>query len=236
VRVPAGKFTFGAENEDFSVYLQFSRANFPGMLERLRRSFVIPPQRLELPEFHIDQLEATNQQYREFVLASGYQPVNAVNYLKHWSDAAAFPTWAATFPVVWISQQDAEAYCRWRGGRLPSEQEWEKAARGGDARRFPWGSQFPSLETANFGSGKLEPAGNRPGDRSLYDAYDLGGNVSEITSSFAQEEGESRVVVRGGNFASGVRETLAFKRTLLPAAAVRSETAGCRCVVDEARR
>ena len=137
VRVPAGKFTFGAENEDFSVYLQFSRANFPGMLERLRRSFVIPPQRLELPEFHIDQLEATNQQYREFVLASCYQPVNAVNYLKHWSDAAAFPTWAATFPVVWISQQDAEAYCRWRGGRLPSEQEWEKAARGGDARRFP---------------------------------------------------------------------------------------------------
>ncbi len=232
VRVPAGNFVFGASELHFKSFMAHSLVNFPGMTEKFRRMFVIPAREMKLPEFSIDQFEVTNQQYRQFVQATGYQPKDATNYLKVWTGKTSYPTWAETFPVVWISQEDAEAYCKWRGGRLPTEEEWEKAARGTDGRMFPWGNNYPSVETANSGfqDSKAEPIGNRSGDKSPYEVYDMGGNVAEITSTAVKEGNQVRAVIRGGTYLGAGRETATFNRTLIAGPAVRSETIGCRCV------
>lgn len=235
VTVPGGKFTFGTTEQQFQSFVTHSLVNFPGMVEKLRKTFIIPSREIDLPAFKIDQFEVTNEQYRQFVAATGYQPADLTNYLKVWTGRASYPNWAGTFPVVWISQEDAQAYCKWRGGRLPTEEEWEKAARGTDRRTFPWGNNYPSRDTANFGFGtsRAEPVGNRPEDKSPYEVYDLGGNVAEITASTDKNRPEPLVVIRGGSFVSGGRDAAAYKRTLLPAPAVRNETIGCRCVQTE---
>ncbi|MFB3903852.1 MAG: formylglycine-generating enzyme family protein [Acidobacteriota bacterium] len=231
VRVPAGKFTYGTTEEQFQSFVTHSLINFPGMVEKLRKSFVIPPREIDLPEFMIDQFEVTNEQYREFVAATGYEPANTRNYLKLWTGRTSYPEWAGTFPVVWISQEDAQAYCKWRGGRLPTEEEWEKAARGTDGRMFPWGNDYPSKETTNFGfgSGRAEPVGNRADDKSPYLVYDMGGNVAEITGTTIQDGKEGRVVIRGGSFVGGGRDASTYKRAITTKALVRAETVGCRC-------
>jgi iron(II)-dependent oxidoreductase len=232
VRVPAGSFLFGASETQFKAYLDHSLVNFPGMTEKFRRTFVMPQRQAKLPAFAIDQFEVTNEQYRQFVQATGYQPSDARNYLKLWTGKLSYPSWAETFPVVWISQEDAEAYCKWRGGRLPTEEEWEKAARGTDGRMFPWGNQYPSSDVTNasFGESRAEPVGNRSGDKSPYEVYDMGGNVAEITSSRVRNGNQVRVVIRGGTYLGAGRETATFNRILVAPPAVRSETIGCRCV------
>ena len=202
------------------------------MPEKLRQIFVIPPRRVALPAFHIDQFEVTNRQYRTFLLATRYQPSNATNYLLDWPQPTDHPKWAATFPVVWISQADAQAYCQWRGGRLPTEEEWEKAARGTDQRLFPWGPEYPDPDRTNFATQNPEPVGNRPGDRSPYGVYDLGGNVAELTSSIIQKSPSAvNTATRGGSFIGAARETLVYQRSVVRLE-TRSQTIGFRCVRD----
>jgi len=231
IRIPAGEFVFGATERQFEAFLAASYVRFPGMREKLRESFIIPPRNVSLPDFYIDQFEVTNKQYLEFLRATRYAPVDPANYLRHWVTPEQYPAWAEEFPVVWISQEDAEAYCTWRKGSLPTEEEWEKAARSTQGRVFPWGNQVPAPDTSNLMSGKIEPTGNRSGDRSAYDVYDLTGNVAEITSVTLDQGGRKVVVLRGGNFKSGFKGGLSYKRSPVPAASVRSETTGCRCVV-----
>ncbi len=231
VRIPAGEFTFGATEKDFEAFMAGSLVNFAGMRETLRKSFVIPPRKITLPEFYMDQFEVTNKQYLAFLRATRYTPADPRNYLRHWETPDNYPAWAEEFPVVWISQEDAEAYCAWRKGSLPTEEEWEKAARSTDARVLPWGNQEPRGSTTNVTSGKIEATGNRNGDRSAYDVYDLAGNVAEITSVTAAESGGKLVVLRGGSFNSGYRAALTYYRKPVPAASVRSASTGCRCVV-----
>jgi len=230
-KVPAGLFVYGATEEEFSLIVGRRTINFPGMEERLREFFVIPPQSLNLPLFYMDQFEVTNQDFREFIVATGHQPTDRSNYLKHWKSADEFPDWAASFPVVWVSQQDAEAYCSWRGKRLPTEQEWEKAARGFSGKRFPWGDTAPAGE-ANVATDKLEPAGNRPEDLSPFGIYDLAGNVSELTSSAIEGRFGPKPIVRGGCFKSGRSGAASFYRRSNEGPDDRAEHIGFRCVAD----
>lgn len=236
VEVPAGTFTFGTTEELFQSFANAGTMNFPGMVDNLRQDFVIPPRSVDLPGFFIGQFEVTNEQYLEFVLETGYLPADSNNYLKVWAGTTSFPEWAATFPVVWVSQSDASAYCKWKGGRLPTEEEWEMAARGTDARIFPWGNTRPDRETANASTNQIEPYGNRPEDVSQYNVYDLAANVAELTSTIVRRNGREHVVVRGGSFKTSGREMVTFYRFLNLGKSGRSERIGFRCAADAPER
>jgi formylglycine-generating enzyme required for sulfatase activity len=99
--------------------------------------------KVELPEFWIDKTPVTNAEYARFVAATGHEPP------KHWKGKAP-PKKIADHPVIYVPWHDAVAYAEWAGKRLPTEQEWEKAARGTDGRKYPWGDQEPTSELCNF--------------------------------------------------------------------------------------
>jgi formylglycine-generating enzyme required for sulfatase activity len=232
LEVPGGLFLYGTSEEKFIKLIRSRRIDFPGMEDWLRKIFVIPEKSLSLPTFRMDTFEVTNREYQEFIKATGYRPEKNSNYLKHWKSPTEFPGWAAAFPVVWVSQKDAEAFCSWRGKRLPTDEEWEKAARGTSGNQFPWGDTSPSRETANYLTGELEPIGNRPEDCSPYEIYDLGGNASELTSSTIEGRGGPMPIVRGGCFKAGSAEMTTFYRRTSQSPDARSEHVGFRCVAD----
>ncbi len=232
VEIPAGLFLYGATEEQFQLLLSFTRVSFPGMIERLRAMLVIPQQPVNLPRFYIDEFEVTNRQFGVFLQATGYRPTSGKNFLQHWEGASRPPQWSLDFPVVWVSPEDGEAYCRWRGGRLPTDQEWEKAARGVDGRIFPWGNEFPEATPPNVGSGKLEPVGNRPGDQSPYGVFDLAGNAAEFTDSVVSFENHAVHTLRGGSYRGSTGNALTFVRFLGVPPDDRQESVSFRCAYD----
>jgi formylglycine-generating enzyme required for sulfatase activity len=172
-------------------------------------------QTINLPAYTIDETEVTIGQYAEFLDAIGRnqafdhpaQPPEKSHRNPKWDQycqAAKNGTiFQGTrpnlnFPAVYLDWFDAYAYAKWRGRRLPTEQEWEKAARGVDGRRYPWGTDFLP-DAANLRAEVLQEVGHFPHDVSPFGVLDMAGNVSEWTSS---EDGQGDVWVRGGNFAS----------------------------------
>ena len=178
VEVPAGDFLMGPANSD-------SQADND---ER-------PQHKVTLDGFWIGRTEVTNAQYRKFMEAGGY------NQEQYWTEAG----WAwkqgnnvtqpgcwdngnfnqAAQPVVCVSWYEASAYARWAGGRLPTEAEWEKAARGPDGRIYPWGNAAPDCNRLNYSGciGHTTAAGSYADGVSPYGALDLAGNVWEWVSS-----------------------------------------------------
>jgi formylglycine-generating enzyme required for sulfatase activity len=127
-----------------------------------------PRQTLTLPAFYIDQTEVSNAEYLRFIQATG-RPFSAQ------SDASAHPE----LPVTNLSYQDAAAYAAWAGKRLPTQQEWEKAARGADGRPYPWGAD---PWTGNVPE-QLQAVDSFPDRKSPYGALNMAGNAWEWTSS-----------------------------------------------------
>jgi formylglycine-generating enzyme required for sulfatase activity len=135
----------------------------------------------------------TNAEYARFVAESSHTPP------LHWKGKTP-PKELANHPVVNVSWHDATAYAEWAGKRLPTEEEWEKAARGTDGRVYPWGDQEPTAKLCNFNQnengttpvGKYSPQGDSP-----YGCVDMSGNVWEWTAS--DHEGGGKVL-RGGSW------------------------------------
>jgi len=146
--------------------------------------FLYGPGRREvyLDAFAIDRYPVTNRQFAAFLKATGYRPEVRRSFLRHWGTGGP-PTALLDHPVVFVSHQDASAYAAWLGLRLPTEAEWEKAARGTTGRRYPWGRRNPTPERANYGrrGGTTQPVQAHPEGRSPYGVEDLAGNVWEWT-------------------------------------------------------
>lgn len=160
--------------------------------------------------FLIDKTEVTCKQYQKFLQENpdwkkgGREALNKAdaNYLKDWT-GDQFPQGKGDHPVVWVSLYAAQAYAKWVGKRLPSEMEWEKAARGTDGRPYPWGKEEPTHNQCNFGlkeKGTL-PANSMEEGASPSGCLHMAGNVWEWCSDDYKEEGmEGLKVLKGGSF------------------------------------
>jgi len=130
VFIPAGEFTLGSSTPELQAWLEAHTEDEASWFAEER-----PQCRLKLKAYWIGRTEVTNAQYLRFVEVTGHDTP------EHWR-GGKIPDGLNDFPVVMVDWDDAQAYCAWAGGRLPSEPEWERAARGGDARIFPWGNQW----------------------------------------------------------------------------------------------
>ncbi len=152
--------------------------------------------KVDLKPYRIGKYPITMEQYSKYLDEGGgpeQEPADWVSQLEH-------PNW----PVVNVSLHQASAYCAWAGGRLPSEEEWERAARGPDCTKYPWGNSGIDPTLANFADSQVghpTPVGLYPAGVSAEGAFDLIGNVWEWTSS-PWEEGSENYVWRGGAFYS----------------------------------
>jgi serine/threonine-protein kinase len=189
VYVPAGEFTMGSDDIEAKVTIEGGRA-YPE----------IPVHTVYLDGYWIDKYEVTNAQYA-LCLDAGVCPPLHLNSSETRPEYFRNPEYA-DYPVIWTSWYMAGAYCEWAGRRLPTEAEWEKAARGTDARKYPWGNDPVSGELANFcdincprttvnynyddGYADTSPVGSFPAGASPFGALDMAGNVWEWTSSLIQ--------------------------------------------------
>jgi len=166
-----------------------------------------PEHKKYLPDYYMDLYEVTNAKYKLFVEATSHRLPD--DWVKNNND---IPEGMEDYPVVFVSWQDANDYCEWAGKRLPTEYEWEKAARGTDGRVFPWGNEFDKNKgnTPQHGLGKTMKVGSFENGRSPYGLYDMAGNVFEWTANWYKaypgnthkdpNEGEMYRVVKGGSW------------------------------------
>lgn len=192
VFIPGGEFTMGWLGIDATI------ENGPGPTA----DFMIFP--IFVGDFWIDKFEITNKQYKLCVEAGGCQPFHQNNLTPYGLDYFTDPIYD-NYPVVNVSWYMARDYCQWAGRRLLTEAEWERAARGDDGRKYPWGDQLYAENLANicdkdcpiskrgdignpnFNDGYPGPApvGSYPDGASPYGVMDMAGNVWEWTSSAA---------------------------------------------------
>ncbi|HWW93565.1 MAG TPA: SUMF1/EgtB/PvdO family nonheme iron enzyme [Vicinamibacteria bacterium] len=182
VLVRGGTFRMGTAGSAIPELKRRYTVRFPGVFES-----EVPDHAVTVTDFWMDRYEVTNQRFFQFTVAHpewsrSQLPTELHNghYLEDWNDGGA-PVGKANHPVVFVTWHSAEAFCRWAGGRLPSEAEWEFAARAGGDREFPWGDALPSAELANYsasGVGTTKPVGSYPANP--LGLHDLAGNVWEF--------------------------------------------------------
>ncbi len=237
VLVKAGEFTMGISGSEVEKVVDKL-----GGMEKYHFN-AVPAHKVKTKTFYIDKLEITNAQYKEFCDATSREVLP-----EHWEDGN-IPDKKAKHPVVYVTWHDAVAYCQWKGKRLPTEQEWEHAARGNDGRLFPWGmspkrkmSKYTNLDVGRRSKQDTVPVGKYPKGASPYKAQDMCGNVGEWTASnyypypgnkYEDEfYGKERYVVRGGSwYTTPYESTVTFRYKYTPVSAY--EDIGIRCVVSE---
>jgi gamma-glutamyl hercynylcysteine S-oxide synthase len=150
-----------------------------------------------LQRFAMDATLVTNARFARFLIASHYRPRHRENFLKHWQGGKP-PAGREDHPVVYVDLDDARAYAKWAGKRLPTEEEWQYAAQGGDGRTYPWGEQMEPGRCNAGETGGTTPVKAFPRGRSPFGCYDMCGNVWQWTES-QRSDGRTRFcIIRGG--------------------------------------
>lgn len=196
--IPAGEFEMGSNEGEGRIGMTI------GVDE-------IPKHMVYVKDFYIDRYEVTNSQFMDFLVKTNnhYRP-------SHWEEKGTFSNNEDNHPVVDVDWLDADSYCRWAGKRLPTEAEWEKAARGTDGRLWPWGNEYEPAKanTEEAGSAWTSPVGSYQADVSPYGVYDMAGNVREWTDGWYVSYPGNTVssdyytgpyrVLRGGSYATSL--------------------------------
>jgi formylglycine-generating enzyme len=204
-----------------------------------------PQRTIYLDTFSIDRFEVTNHHYQQFVLTTGHRKSGPPSrYAKSISKMRG-----TNQPAVYVSWDDANEYCRWKGKRLPTEAEWEKAMRGSDGRLWPWGNQ-EKPDGANWarvqdGYDVSARVGTFQTDKSPYGVMDGAGNVMEWVADWYQEAyykespdkdppspefGTYRVMRGGGYTTTGSDVRITSRSKMVPD--FRDETIGFRCAIS----
>jgi formylglycine-generating enzyme required for sulfatase activity/tRNA A-37 threonylcarbamoyl transferase component Bud32 len=212
-----------------------------------------PQHQLTLPDYYIDRHEVTNARFARFVDQAGFKPQG--DWRRYFDPANFDPKFydseRGEHPVVNVSWNDAQAYCAWAGKRLPFEAEWEKAARGEDRRRWPWGNEphpeFANVENNTEGEPDTKRVGSFPNGASPYGMLDMIGNAREWTGSALRPypladptggaDGASSRVTRGGSWLS-LPNSIELTRRLAEPVDIAAKDLGFRCAVsaDQATR
>jgi formylglycine-generating enzyme required for sulfatase activity/tRNA A-37 threonylcarbamoyl transferase component Bud32 len=178
IYVPAGSFNMGQTAEQALGECQkfFNDCQLNWFADEQ------PPHSVSLEAYWIDRIEVTNSAYAQCVSAGACLPPASVSS-KTRSSYYGNPQFA-DYPVINVEWEQAKGYCEWAGGRLPTEAEWENAARGTDGRTYPWGNASPTCFLVNFGEPKMcmgdtSRVGSYPDGASVYGLLDMAGNVSE---------------------------------------------------------
>jgi formylglycine-generating enzyme required for sulfatase activity len=241
VRIPGGVFEFVVSGimveggNGVGVDVQYPWEDSPRRHHR---------QRLDLKPFWIDRYPVTNARFKAFLDATGYRPRDGGNFLKDWKDGT-FPAGWGNKPVTWVSLEDARAYARWAGKRLPHEWEWQYAAQGPDRRLFPWGNEAkPAAVPPPDKSRNPRPPTDVdafPAGASPFGVMDMAGNVWQWTDEYLDEHTRA-AVVRGGSyyfpqgsgwyFPNSRRLAEHGKLLLMAPSKDRAATLGFRCVMD----
>ncbi len=214
--VPAGPFIFGSDEGS---------------------SFEKPARQVLLPQFACAILEVSNNDYLEFLnymqqtgdhsRCHPDEPPRHSHVPDRWDDPAIRHPNAPVTGVDWF---DAYSYAAWRGWRLPTEQEWEKAARGTEATPFPWGNKpDPALANTAVTRLNVQTVKYKPEGRSPFGLYNAAGNVWEWTAGDGPAAGQK--VIRGGSFRTNLTGCRTFVRNWLDKTARRDDV-GFRCAAD----
>lgn len=260
--IPAGEFTMGSNKaEDDTKWKGANALNPFGFKDKLYAD-EHPAHKVDLPAYYIDKYEVTNEQFRDFAIATDHTlptlwPRNGYGMstellatlpLDHLRQIATdkfqldmdvpnmsqqallaemekVQTARDTLPVTTVTWADADAYCHWAGKRLPSEAEWEKAARGPQGFEYPWGNEWDPTKVNTMSENPdapYSPVGSFPGDKSGYGVYDMAANVTEWVADWydaypgapASDDNKSygklQRVVRGGMTSSGHYDALSL--------------------------
>jgi|GEM_PF-404988 len=181
----------------------------------------IPPEQVELNEVWIDQYEVTNADYAAFLADTGNPPPTS------WSDGN-MPSGKENHPVKGVTWELATAYCEWANKRLPTEAEWEVAARGPEGSLFPWGDDQRAVELPRSGT---HIVGTVPGDRSAFGAYDMAGNVWEWVGEAYAPIADGDRILRGGE--NGFLKDMAYRLEGPADQESLIQSAGFRCAADQ---
>ena len=225
--IPAGEFIMGSDSAEIETTIKNSGGKMKWYSDEE------PKRKINLPSFFIDIHKVTNTDYKKF------------------DPNHSFPSDRVKHPVVNIKWNKANEYCKWAGKRLPTEEEWEKAARGTDGRTYPWGNEFDKLMCNSYESGwggiarvgqfAQETSGSTAfggttevdkykEGKSPYGLYDMAGNVWEWTDTWYDKEKELRVI-KGGSWLTPHINTRSAVR-LGESPDMESNDYGFRCAKD----
>ena len=241
VRIPEGEYDFqvrGTEIEggnDPGVDVQYPWEDAPRRFHR---------HQIHIASFFIDRTPVTNAEFKRFLAATSYRPKDDHNFLRDWKNGGYSAGWEKK-PVTWVSIEDARAYAKWAGKRLPHEWEWQYAAQSNHGRFYPWGNDWKSEAVPPADRGRtMRPPTNVdafPQGASPFGVLDVEGNISQWTDEYRDEHTRA-AIIRGGAFYQPSGSIWYFPQTyrldehqkylLMSPGRDRSGTIGFRCVVD----